>query len=322
MQIVVYDLDLNQVSILYTWISLVWKEEYRDTGNFQLELQRVKGMEEIVKPWRYCMLSGSDTVMLILSVEIRENTIIANGCTALHILDRRVSTEVISNENAELAMHKLVTNMSPWPKLRVGTPKGYDDTFTRQTSDDSIFNYCREIATDVDMGFKIVKVGKELEFQCYKPEYDPNIRYSDEFGNVGNVKYVVSDRELANVAFVAGALTESGRTTIYAGDTEATGADRLELYVDARDLQQDEGESLEQYKKKLESRGLKKLAQWIHVESLDFTPYNDIANLGDLINIKITSLNMKFSVRVMEVEIVHQKNKIERTITVGSPIII
>lgn len=322
MQLTIFDTDLNQVSILYTWISLVWLEEYNDTGSFQLELQRTPGLEEIIQPWRYCVMVGNNIPMVILSVEIDENRIIANGECATYILTRRISTNTIGDSgNAEETIRSVISNMTEWPKLELGDLAGLEDTYSAKITSDSAFNRIQKIANSADMGFRIVKEGQKLLFECYKPTNNPNIKYSDMYGNVSGITYTVNQRDFANVALVDGMASENGRISELVGDVESEGHRRLELYVDAKDLQIEQNESEQAYRNRLIARGEDKLSKSAHADALKFTPNNDEAKVGDIINIVIKSLNLRFAVRVMSVQIVHQRNTIKRSITVGDPMV-
>ena len=147
-QIDVFDLELNRIGMLQTWISLVWREEYHSAGKFQLEVQQTKGATDLLKPWRYCQLRGRDTVMIIQSVKVSDNRIIAYGATALWVLEKRVSTQEISDVNAEAGLRSVVLGMSPWPCLELGELYGVTDKYTNQTSDDTVLEYCKQIGAD------------------------------------------------------------------------------------------------------------------------------------------------------------------------------
>ena len=107
-----------------------------------------------------------------------------------------------------------------------------------------------------------------------------------------------------------------------AGDIEASGADRLEIYVDARDVQPEEGETDEAYVARLEKRGLKKLLECQHIEEVKFEVQDDRAKLGDMITVNLSSISLKIQVRVTSEEIVSQRNQTKRSIGLGTPILI
>lgn len=321
-QIDVFDLDLNRVGALQTWISLVWREEYSAPGQFQLEVQQTKGVAQLLVPWRYCQLRGRDTIMVIYSMYIKDNRIIANGASALWVLGRRVSTQVVSRVNAETGLRSVLLGMTPWPRLELGELSGVADQYENQTSDGSVLEYCKKICAAVDMGVRIRRSGAALLFECYKPDVNPNARYSDQYGNISEPTYTISDAKTANVAVVAGAGSGDERITVVVGNTEATGADRLEVYVDARDVQPEEGESTDDYAARLERRGRQKLLDYQHVEGVSFEVQDDRAKLGDMITVHLSAINIRVRVRVTSEEIISQRNQTRRSIGLGTPILI
>ncbi len=58
---------------------------------------------------------------------------------------------------------------------------------------------------------------------------------------MGGIAYSVTTNGYKNVAVVAGAGAGDARITVRAGNTSATGADRREMYVDARQEQPEDG---------------------------------------------------------------------------------
>ena len=115
MTVSVYNLWLERIGVIETWVSLVWQECYNTEGSFQLEVRRRSDLLPLLKPEYYCGLTGHDTLMVLKSVQIKDGAIVVNGFPATHILDDRVSTDVVSNENAEAAMRRLFAAMAPYP---------------------------------------------------------------------------------------------------------------------------------------------------------------------------------------------------------------
>lgn len=321
-QIDIFDLDLKRIGTLQTWISMVWMEEYNAHGKFQIEIQMTPDAARLISPWRYCQLRGRETVMVIQSVQVKGNRVIANGATALWLLEKRISTHVVRAVNAEAGLRSVVMGMTPWPHLTVGTLYGITDKFENQMSDGTVLEYCKKIGAAVDMGVKIRKESSALLFECYKPPINLNARYSDQYGNISGSAYTISDAKTANVAIVAGAGSGDERITVAVGNVGAVGADRLEIYVDARDIQPEEGESAEEYAARLEARGRRKLLECQHVESIKFDVQDDRAKLGDMITVYLSAVNLKVQVRVTSETIVSQRNQLQRSIGLGTPILI
>ena len=346
----IYDLQLNRVGTLQTWISMTWEDLYNDVGSLTLEVVHTPEAVSLIKPWRYCTIDQSDQVMIILSVQIEEGHLIAYGKSAVCILERRISTTTISNQNAETAMLGLVDGMVAWDCIVSGERKGLTDVFTSQTSGGTVYDYFDKIAKSVDMGFKILKKGykgnltdelnadlitetgeplqiftldNELTVVCYKPALNPNARYSLEYGNLSEVKYSLSDMQYYNVALVAGQGEGSNRVMVYAGNTSLTGTDRVEMYVDARDVQQDEthGETLDEYKARLVARGEEKLVEAAKIDNVEFLIDETRASLGDVISVKLPDFGITKQVRVTSRTITSEYNEIKVSLGVGEPIL-
>lgn len=321
-QIDVFDINMERIGALQTWISMVWREEYNGAGKFQVEVQRTDAGVRLLQRWHYCGLRGRDTVMVIQSVQVTDDRIIANGATALWILSKRISTEVVKDTNAELAMRSLVGGMSPWPCIELGETAWLEDKYPNQASDDTVLEYLKKIGTAVDMGFRIRRDGKRLLFECYKPTLNANARYSDQYGNIAEPSYTVSDIDTANVAVVAGAGEGEARITVTAGATDAEGADRLETYLDARNYQLGENETEDEYRERLKRHGEQQLVKLARIETVKFDVHDDRAKLGDLIQVELSAVNLRIRVRVTSEEIVSQRNQTKRSIGVGTPVLI
>jgi hypothetical protein len=322
LQIDIYDTNLNRVGVLQTWVSMVWREDYNNVGKFQIEVQLADDAVKLLKPWNYCGLRGRKTVMVIQSVQITDNRIVANGAAAVWLLDKRISTEVYRRVNAEAAMHEIVECMTPWPCVEPGELVGFEDVYPNQTSDGTVLEYCRTIGETVDMGFRLRKDGQRLLFECYKPTLNDNARYSDKYGNISDTTYTISDIGVANVALVAGAGEGDARMHVEVGAVDAVGAERFETYIDARNIQPGETETMEEYYERLVHHGEQKLVEMRRVEAVKFSVQDDRAQLGDLIRVNLSSVNLQVRVRVVSEEIVSQRNQIKRSIGVGTPMLI
>lgn len=324
MECSIYDLNLNRIGVLNTWVSMVWDEPYNTDGSFQLEVHQTKSAAELLKEDRYAGIKDSDTLMIIKAVEIKDGEIIASGYPASWILNDRVSTNVVSNTNAESALRGLVSAMDPWPRVELGAYAGLSDKFAAEKSDASLQEYCQVVSQAVDMGYKFRhdKKAKKLLFECYKPGVNANARYSTLYGNMGELEYSVSTANLKNVAVVSGAGEGDARITVIAGNTTATGADRREMYVDARQEQPEEGESDADYKARLVRLGEEKLVGQVKIENFSFVLDDTRAKLGDIVTCNVPEIGVKLKVRITGIRRTIQKNGTTVEASVGTPIVL
>ena len=324
MECSIYDINLNRIGVLVTWVSMVWEESYNSDGSFQIEVQQTAEAANLLKVDRYAGIRESNTLMIIKAVQIKNGKIIASGYPAISVLSERVSTEVVSNQNAEEALRKLISSVDHWPRLELGNVAGITDKFTSEKSDASLLEYCQVIAQSVDMGIRLRhdKKEKKLLFECYKPPLNENAKYSTSYGNMGNIKYSVSTANLKNVAVVAGAGEGSSRVTVVAGRTDLTGSDRREMYVDARSEQPEEGESDESYRARLVRYGEEKLVGQSKIENFSFTLDDNKLSLGDIITCNVAEIGVKLKVRVTGILITSQNNGTKVEVSVGNPIVL
>ena len=118
--------------------------------------------------------------------------------------------------------------------------------------------------------------------------------------------YVYDLNNFANVAKVAGEGEGVARRMLSVG--EASGLDRCEIYVDARDINSNNGQvSASDYTTLLKNRGLEKLAERVYTESFEgevepnYTYKLGIDyNIGDIVEV-INEYGIAASTRILEV---------------------
>lgn len=387
-RISVYNINLERIGLILSWVSLLWEDCYNTLGNFQLEVQQTEENCKLLKPWTYFKLDDNDHIMLATSVQLRNKKIVVRGYPAIYILQKRVSDMIISDINAEEALFKLVDSISPWENFSTGSKKGLNIKYKNQISDKSILEYCESIAQETDIGFYVRKQRNLLLFECYKPELNSSIKASERYGNLSNLIYNINENNHYNVAVVSGMKIDNSkyqefyeeinfdvsfpnvnlfvayndginnfiaeltdeclivtlpdeqngyvglyelrgeinaniydRFTVEVGETDSYGYLRREIYVDARDVQlnENDGETMEQYAERLRLRGLQKLAELLRVETVEYDIDDDRAKLGDLISISIPQLGIKAISRIVSDKYKSQNNYLQRTVKVGQP---
>lgn len=325
MKLTVYDVNLNKKAILYHWISLLWKPKYNGQGTFCAEFQSAPDLIGVIVRGDYIQLDIDGTLMVVSSISFTTAKFTVNGFSAEHILTLRASDTVISSVNAEEAMRALVSAMNPWEKLELGDAAGFADMFDGTTSDGSILSYCETIGAAADIGFRI-RLGKNPEgerrllFECYRNNTEPVSKFSAVLGNMGGEKYTESANNYYNVAIVAGAGVGDERVTVTVGDTDTDGTARREIYIDARSVQMEDGETAEEYIARLEQYGREKLSSMKLAQVSEFTVSDDSVKLGDLVYIIPSYIGEPMQARIVSVSLKIQNNKIEKTIGVGTPL--
>lgn len=321
-------ITLRRVGYVPTWHSARWEDTYNTMGEFTLEVLDTDDNRALLQLGCWVRKSDADSLMRICS---RSNAnqggyLVVSGFSAAWILSKRASTAIVKGENAEAAMRRLVQQMQPWPNLYLGPAVGFDTIFDSQISGDTVFNYCATIGAACDLGFKIVLAqdsgGAYLRFDVYRPAQDKNRVYSRAFGNLIAPTWTFADNASANVAIVQGAGEGASRATVTVGLTDSTGADRREIYVDARDLQPDEGETNASpaYLARLAARGAKKLLDALPIGDVDFSIDDDSLQPGDVVRVILPDLGYTATARIASVITQSQEGGETRSVRVSAPV--
>lgn len=317
-----YDKNLELITVISRWVSLLGVNTYNSMGAFTLELRNNSNTSQLMRDFFYCTIDNDDeNPYIVMSAQSVDGSVVFTGFPCTYIFSKRASTTIIKNKNAEQAMKSLVDGMTPWDNLTTAPIQGLTDVFDNQISDKQVLEYLQGIAQATDTGFKVVKEGKNLVFKCFKPSVNNNVKYATSLRNVANLEYFKSDNDYYNTAIVAGAGEGSNRVTVTATIGNPTGTDRRELYVDARNEQPEEGETTNAYKQRLAQIGLQKLTETLKVETLHFlVKESDDVKLGDIINVSLDEFDISVQARVVEEQILNENNTTVRTISVGTPI--
>ena len=333
MRLDVLDADtLVRVGWVDVWVSLYWDSPYYSEGGFTLEVRPTDENLQLLTEGRW-LVRSDETPRIPMRICARANqnnedaNLVVTGYPATWILTKRASAAVIKGQNAEAAMRSLVAAAKPWPRLELGTEYGFDTTFDKQTSGGSLFSYCQTIGQACDIGFRVILDGsgadKRLLFECFRPTFDPNNRYSPKWGNLLNAGWSFADTDYANVALVQGAGEGDQRATCWVGNVDSTGADRREIYIDARDIQPDEekGETTasQSYLDKLADRGGQKLITNMRPGTIEIYGYDATLAEGDVLRGGLPQLGYTAMVRVADIITESQSSGTTRTIRLGTP---
>lgn len=163
---------------------------------------------------------------------------------------------------------------------------------------------------------------------------NPPVIFAPQFDSLRSMEYVSSDLNYRSVAYVAGAGEGVDRRVVTVGD--ATGMDRYELFVDARDIQETETiDGVEtpipeaEVIARLTERGRQKLAENAHEEFLSAQiltnspfKYEVDYDLGDIVTVKNDDWGIGMDTRITEITEIYEAGKpiqIEATFGIGKP---
>lgn len=209
-----------------------------------------------------------------------------------------------------------------------------DEYITVQNTGDTLFDVLRNLLPEYNRGFKLYPVISNvsqanpnsnisaLEFRVTQPidrtignpHNNIPVVFSFDLSNLSYLEYEEDGRVYNSVAIVASYGRNEERKVIEVGETQKTGIERIELYVDARDLQPDGATSEEpltdeELEELMRQRGLEKLEEHIKFISVDGTivtgsmqyKYGLDFNNGDWVSVYSKKINKIMKLQITSV---------------------
>ena len=204
--------------------------------------------------------------------------------------------------------------------------EGFDTTFEQQTSGATLFDYFKTVGSACDLGFRVILMGKNsAKNSCSRSGGllpTPTTAFRPGGGSLREASWAFGDGSYANVALVLGAGEGSSRAMVWVGDTDAAGAERREMIIDARDVQPEDSETntSASYLKRLADRGASKLLEQLRTGSIEMTLDADGLEPGDVCFCSLPDLGYKATVRVADIIIQSQTDGTTRTARLGTPV--
>lgn len=238
------------------------------------------------------------------------------------------------NSNAiSTTQERIIPNLVLGPTVGITTTA--DEAYSNEQLDETLWEMCKkyEVSYEILMNHELKKyefvLVKGTDRSAQQIVVDPII-FSKTFKNVLTQSFTDDRRNYKNTAYVAGEGEGEERTVVEVGT--ATGFDRREVFVDARDLQSeytDESDntitiSPAEYKKILEERGQNKLSEHERIKSFESEPdtktyrFGVDYQLGDIITNRNDDINIISHQRVIAAHFDYVKD--ELTLEFGSSV--
>lgn len=312
-----YDMSAQYGPIEYE--SLVWEENYQSQGIVQIVCYDTPENVLAIKEGYFLYLKGKKTSMIIRKVvrEEKTKTIIANGYTAINLLKQKITYPTVYINNVEQGMYKIVNDNKRGLPVVNAPVKNYPSVFVTQFTGNELPEALTKLAQVSGFGYRLnfdyrnkthvfeVYNGKDLSY--------PNLNsivFSSQRKNLVNVKMIEDLDIFKNVAYVAGAGEAENRIVEIVGT--ATGINAFELWVDARDLQPEDGQTDQEYRKLLRARGIEYLTKHtkdlILVAEVDSSRFGADYDLGDIVTVRYEKYSITFSARIQTVTEIYENN--------------
>lgn len=296
MDLFVLNRDLDVISIVDSYKSLIWIDRYQEYGDFELYLAADPSILNSLKMDNYLWIQTSKHSMIIEGIQIESSAedgdhVIITGRSLESILDRRVvwglkningnlqeGIQTILNEN-------VISPSKPERKIDNFIFETSDDpaitelTIDAQYTGDNIYELLNRICVERGIGFQVtLNDNKQFVFKLYAGidrSYDqfdnPYVIFSPDFDNIIDSNYSENKSGLKNVTLVGGEGEGTERRYTAVGNT--SGLDRREIFTDARDVSSDDDEGNkitdDEYIALLRQRGKETLSENKHTASFE-----------------------------------------------------
>ena len=255
--IYVLDADLKIIGIIDSYASLIWSKRYADIGDCELYLPATREMIALLSKGHYLARLDDDMVCRIRKLNISTdaedgNFITATGIDAKSLLDQRIIWGTATcNGNIEEIVQNLVMDscISPEnpdraflkandePLITLDNPVGLPAIVSEQVSYKAIGEKIREYCKAYNYGyrFRIDLANRIMKFGMYAgADKRSSVIFSNEYDNLVSTNYTDDETDMANTALIGGTGEGSERILdVYGG---GYGADRYEVFVDAKDM--------------------------------------------------------------------------------------
>ena len=289
MNIYVLDTSFKVIDVIDEYISIIWTRRYFSYGDFELYLMASEKNLDILSAGNYLVreqdiVSQSEfhNVMIISNRDIKTDVengdnIIVTGYCLKSILKRRIISEqttlsgIVENCITQLLIENLINPSVAERQIsnfQLGTNMIINsNTMQRQITGDNLSEAITEICMTYGYGYDVyIKNGKFVFYiyegadRSYDQSANPYIIFSTEFDNLITSDYVQNNDNYANAAVVAGEGEGDERKKVTVGT--ASGLNRYEVWIDARNSSSNDGEISENdYLNMLRQEGVEELSE-------------------------------------------------------------
>lgn len=238
----IYTPELVRIGVIEKYSSMQWLRRYTTAGQFELHCPYnvLLAPENIIR-------NGSEAGIIesVFITSTQEEGVMAevHGRLMLGLLARRIIWGLAAySATAENVIRQIVTDNTAGDRslgITVAAAQGYTGNIDYQNSYGNLLEEVSAIAEFAGLGLnvsfpdKVFSVYKGLDRTSFQ-SINSRAIFSQQFENVLTSEYAYDKKEYKNVALIAGQGEGEVRLTNTVGT--ATGLDRHESYVDARDI--------------------------------------------------------------------------------------
>ncbi len=318
-------LDSNFAPLMFfKYIELQWNRKFYDIGDFSVQIPA----NEYNPRAKFVWLKGRPELGLIQKVEYSESSsgsfVQLSGFFAEKLLDEKIVWPTYSGQNQSITgFFDSIWNsyiqssdlQNEYKLQKKQNSLSQTDKISKMATGDSVASMLIEALKPLQVSLQASfdNINDKIIFQLItgrdltqdNTAGNNFVVFSEYFGNLQGATYLEDNSCYKNYAVVQGEGEGSDRVTVYV-DLSAGKTKRM-LYVDARDIRQEDGITLAQYQAQLRQRGIEKLANNVDITNLEtdiianagFTYYVDY-DLGDTVDISVNQIQKSFKSQIIE----------------------
>lgn len=338
-------LDANFAPLNYfKFIELQWNRKFYEPGDFSVQIL----YEEYDPSAKFVQLIGRPELGLIQKVEYSESSdgiyVQLSGFFAEKLPDEKITFPTFSAENQTIesffssVWNQYINNsdLAIEYHMRKLEPESLNAArISKMSTGDSITTMLCEALKPSEIGLtaSLDNLNVSLNFSIKKgknltqdnTEGNNFVVFSEFFGNLQGATYIEDNSGYKNYAVVQGEGEGTERRTVYVD--LSNGQTKRQLYVDARDLRQEEGISIADYEAQLRQRGIEKLSETVDITNLETNIVSNAGfdymidyDLGDMVDIEVSMLGKSCQAQIIEASEVISGMKHDVTLTFGDEV--
>ena len=324
MYIYVLNKELKRIGLIDNYVSIIWTTRYYEAGDFELYVPITDEFIDLLQMGYYLQTNNSDRTMIIETIKLDTDTengnyMTVSGRSIESLLERRILNR---RQSINTDLNTWLTNAVKYNFVSTDSDRIIDiiDVATNDVGSsidiqaqylgENIYEIIVENCKTYNLGFKMPFVNGKFVFTLYEGKdrtlsqkvNEPAI-FSPNFENLVNTSYSYSSTNIKNAATIAGEGEGSDRKVLSIGT--ASGLDRYEIFVDARDVSSKVDDTTltdAQYNAQLRNRGREKLAEYSNIQEFvgEVTNYPEYCELGDIVQVK-NEFGMTATTRITEI---------------------
>lgn len=302
-------------------IMLIWERRYYECGEFTLTIPTYKFDNKM----RYLYSDKHIETGIINAIDVKDDITTISGFFLEKILDDKIIFPVFnfSGNIEQCARDMILKYKEDIPKLKLGN-------LLNLGSDVSVQETGEELGKRIYTLYKTQELGYRLNYDyfddiIYFESYEGVQRqasFSKRLNNIMESSLISDDSNFKNFAVVAG--EGEGTKRKFVNVDLSNGGYKQKIFVDARDIQKDDKQTIASYEEELKQRGIERLLEYTKIQEFNFklteneaTRYQIDFDLGDKIEVSLPEIGIDILARITEIKEVMKENIREITITIG-----